>query len=108
MHIPDQESRGHISKTRVYYLVGTALLVLTVVTVGASYIDWGSTLINVLIALFIATIKASLVILFFMHMKYEDRFVWGYGIIYPAIIFAIMVGFISLDIFQRVQVIPTP
>jgi len=108
MHIANQESRGHISPTKVYFFVGTGLLILTVITVAASYIDWGSTLINVCIALAIASLKASLVILFFMHMKYEDKFIWGYGIIYPIIIFSIMVGFISLDIFQRVIPIPTP
>ncbi len=106
MHIPNQESRGHISPTKVYFVVGSALLALTVITVAASYVDWGSTLANVCIALAIASVKASLVILFFMHLKYEKMIVWGYGIIYPIILFAIMVGFISLDIFQRIQVIP--
>jgi cytochrome c oxidase subunit 4 len=46
-----------------------ALLFLTILTVGASYIDFGSG--NVVIALFIATIKASLVALFFMHLRWE-------------------------------------
>jgi cytochrome c oxidase subunit IV len=46
-----------------------ALLFLTIITVGASYIDFGSG--NVVIALFIATIKATLVALFFMHLRYE-------------------------------------
>jgi cytochrome c oxidase subunit 4 len=107
MHIPKQESRGHISDVGVYFKIGAALLVLTGITVGASYIDWGSTLINVIIALIIATVKASLVMLYFMHLKYEGKMVWGYGIMYPLVLFAIMISFISLDVFKRINVVPT-
>jgi cytochrome c oxidase subunit 4 len=46
-----------------------ALLILTAITVGASYIDFGSG--NVVIALFIATIKAIIVALFFMHLRWD-------------------------------------
>jgi cytochrome c oxidase subunit 4 len=53
----------------VYVKTLIALLILTVITVGASYVDFGSG--NIVIALFIATIKASLVALFFMHLRYE-------------------------------------
>ena len=53
----------------VYVKTLLALLFLTIVTVGASYVDFGSG--NVVIALFIATIKATLVALFFMHLRYE-------------------------------------
>ena len=47
--------------------LGTALLVLTAVTVKAAFIDLGPW--NPVIALFIATIKATLVVLYFMHVK---------------------------------------
>jgi cytochrome c oxidase subunit 4 len=53
----------------VYVKTLLALLFLTVITVGASYIDFGSG--NIVIALFIATIKASIVALFFMHLRHE-------------------------------------
>jgi cytochrome c oxidase subunit 4 len=56
---------------RTYALVLLALLCLTFITVGASYIQFGSGLINVVIALTIATIKASLVALFFMHLLHD-------------------------------------
>ena len=56
---------------KVYALVFAALIVLTVVTVGASYINWGTGLANVIIAMFIASIKASLVALFFMHLRWD-------------------------------------
>ena len=60
---------GDHGGSAVYVKTLIALLFLTVVTVGASYIDFGSG--NIVIALFIATIKASLVALFFMHLRYE-------------------------------------
>jgi cytochrome c oxidase subunit 4 len=53
----------------IYVRTLIALLVLTAITVGASYIDFGSG--NVVIALFIATIKATIVALFFMHLRYD-------------------------------------
>ncbi|HLH40070.1 MAG TPA: cytochrome C oxidase subunit IV family protein [Bryobacteraceae bacterium] len=53
----------------VYVKTLLALLILTILTVAASYIDFGSG--NVVIALLIASIKASLVALFFMHLRYE-------------------------------------
>lgn len=46
-----------------------ALLSLTILTVAAAYVDFGSG--NIVIALSIATVKATLVALFFMHLRYE-------------------------------------
>lgn len=102
MHIPDQESRGHISPTKSYFYVGGALLILTVVTVLASYVDWGSDAMNVTVALIIATVKASLVILYFMHMKYENKLIWGFGLIYPIFLFLLLFGMLAVDMFLRV------
>ena len=48
-----------------------ALLILTGITVGASYINFGSSAVNVVVALTIATIKATLVALFFMHLLHD-------------------------------------
>ena len=59
---------------RVYYTVFGALLVLTVVTVGVSLVDLGP--LSTVVALVIAATKASLVILFFMHVRYGPRLVW--------------------------------
>ncbi len=55
----------------VYYRTLAALLVLTVVTVGVSYIDFGAA--NIFISLGIATFKASLVMTFFMGLKYDSN-----------------------------------
>jgi cytochrome c oxidase subunit IV len=56
---------------KLYAMILGALLMLTVITVGAAYIDFGS--MNTVIALVIASVKASLVALFFMHLK-NDKF----------------------------------
>jgi cytochrome c oxidase subunit IV len=48
-----------------------ALLILTGITVGASYIHFGSGAANVVVALSIATVKATLVALFFMHLLHD-------------------------------------
>jgi cytochrome c oxidase subunit 4 len=57
------------AEAKTYTLTLVLLLILTAITVGASYIQFGS--LNVVIALGIATIKASLVALFFMHLRHD-------------------------------------
>jgi cytochrome c oxidase subunit 4 len=58
----------------MYYRLFAALLVLTGLTVGVAYLDLG--LLNTVIALTIATAKALLVVLFFMHVRYSHRLTW--------------------------------
>lgn len=55
----------------VYIAIFTSLLFLTGITVAASYVDFGTW--NTVVALLIATIKASLVALFFMHLWYDHK-----------------------------------
>jgi cytochrome c oxidase subunit 4 len=62
-------AHGHGDEPSIYLRTLTLLLILTAITVGASYIQFGAA--NVAIALFIASIKAILVALFFMHLKYD-------------------------------------
>jgi cytochrome c oxidase subunit 4 len=62
------EHEEHASHSLGFYiLIGTILLVLTVVTARVAFINLGA--FNPVVALLIATIKATLVILFFMHVK---------------------------------------
>lgn len=107
MHIPNQESRGHISPTKIYFIVGIALYVLTVVTVAAALFDTGSALLNFIIAMGIATLKAFLVLWYFMHMKYENKLIWIFGILYPVVLFALLVAMTVIDVFNRVPVTPS-
>ena len=62
----------HISPSRFYWGIFGALVCLTIATVKVSYYDFGSA--NILIALVIATMKASLVAAFFMHLRYDKLF----------------------------------
>jgi cytochrome c oxidase subunit 4 len=57
--------------SKFYYTIWIALLCLTVITAAISFVDLGP--LNVVVALVIATVKALLVVLFFMHVKYTSE-----------------------------------
>jgi len=63
----------HVMPLSVYFTVFGMLLVLTAVTVGVSLLALPSPY-AALVALGVATIKASLVALYFMHLRYDDKF----------------------------------
>ena len=63
-----EEHNEHIVPPGVYAVIITTLLILTGITVFAAYVDLGR--FNIVVALGIATVKATLVVLFFMHAKY--------------------------------------
>lgn len=65
-------SVSHVVPMKVLIGVWAALLVLTILTVAAIKVDLGS--LNLWIAMAIATLKASLVVLYFMHMRYDRPF----------------------------------
>lgn len=72
----------HVVPLPIYYAVFAALMVLTYVTVQAAHVDLGHPEVlgtkvpmNVILALLIACTKASLVVLFFMHVKYSTRLI---------------------------------
>jgi len=65
----------HIVPVRVYLAIFLALLVGTTLTVVAAFRDFPWQL-NTIIALTIASIKATLVVLYFMHVRYSGRLVW--------------------------------
>ena len=62
---------GHISPKSTYYAIFGGLMICTALTVGAAYIDLGN--LNFPVAFAIAVFKATLVVLFFMHVKYGSR-----------------------------------
>jgi caa(3)-type oxidase subunit IV len=64
-----QTPHVHVSSAAMFTKVLLTLLVLTIVTVGVSRVDFGAA--NMLIAMAIASVKASLVIAFFMHMLWD-------------------------------------
>jgi len=70
-HKDETAEHIHIVGPKVYVAVGSALLVLTATTCAVSYVELG--IFNPIVALAIAVLKAMLVVLFFMHMKYSPK-----------------------------------
>ena len=66
---------SHILPTRVYYTIFGILLFCTYLTVHIAFLDLGA--LNAVAALGIAVFKATLVVLFFMHVKYGTKLTWA-------------------------------
>ena len=64
-------SEHHITPLKTYLVIAGALFCLTAITVWVSYFDFGS--LNIIIAMGVATFKATLVALFFMHLLWDDK-----------------------------------
>ena len=92
-----EEIRKHV---RVYITVFIALGILTVATVAVSYIPF-SVASGVLIALLIASVKASLVACFFMHLISEKKFIYNVLILTACFFAVMMVLIISTDKDQQ-------
>jgi cytochrome c oxidase subunit 4 len=81
---------GHVVPARVLIGVWAALLVLTVATVTVTWKDFGPGL-NLWIAMGVATVKAALVLLYFMHLRY-DRPVNAIFFIFALFFVALFIG----------------
>ena len=80
----------HMVSRRVYFAIFAALVVLTVVTWSIAKLDLGK--MNAVVALTIAVVKATLVVLYFMHVRYGSRLTWvfvGAGFFWLAIMVAL-------------------
>ena len=88
----------HVISYTVFGLVLLSLIFLTGVTVGVSYFDMG--FFNVPIALFIASTKATIVLLFFMHLKYEGKVI-VISFTSTVIVLCIMITFTFWDVAFR-------
>ncbi len=73
----DSHSGHHVVPLGVYLLIFFALMVGTVLTVGAAYVELGW--LNTPVALLIAIVKATLVVLFFMHVRYNTPLMWMFA-----------------------------
>ena len=88
----------HIVPIPVYAAIFVALLVLTAVTIAVAFIDLGA--MNTAAALAIAFVKGSLVVMYFMHVKYSSRLVQlaaATGFIW----LGIMLSFTLSDVWTR-------
>lgn len=84
----------HIVSKKVYFTIFGALIVGTVLTVVAAFADLDGVFhgANTVVALTIAVIKATLVVLYFMHVRYSTRLTWVIvvaGFFWLAILFAL-------------------
>ncbi len=97
----DHDGIAHTASVKVLLVTGGALLMLTLVTVLATKVDFGTN-INLAIAMLIAVIKATLVVLFFMHLKYDKIF---HSVIFMSAILAaaLFVGITLMDSGQYQQ-----
>lgn len=91
----DHHGISHVASIKVLLGTGGSLLFLTVVTVLATKVDFGSSM-NLALAMFIAVIKATLVVLFFMHLKYDKIF---HTVVFLSAVLAaaLFVGFTLMD-----------
>jgi cytochrome c oxidase subunit 4 len=91
------EDSAHVVSFRVLLTVFIALLMLTYITVAVRSINLGG--LNIWIALGIATIKGALVVLYFMHLRYDSPF---HSIVFvTALVFMFLfLGIVILDTIQ--------
>ena len=69
---------GHVLPLRVYFGIFAALLIGTALTTWISTVDLGK--LNDVVALSIAGTKATLVVLYFMHVRYASKLIWAFSI----------------------------
>ena len=81
----------HIVPVRIYVIIFLSLLVGTGLTVFAAFVDFPWKF-NTVVALTIAVAKATLVVLYFMHVRYSMRLIWvivASALFWMAIMFAL-------------------
>lgn len=88
----------HIVPNRTFMAVWATLIALTAVTVTVAELHLGR--FSMLTALFIASLKAGLVLWFFMHLKYEKRLFKGL-LLAPIVTLAVVIGLTFFDIWYR-------
>lgn len=100
-HDDHEHGISHVASIKVLTATGGTLLLLTVVTVLATKVDFGAN-INLAMAMAIAVFKATLVVLFFMHLRYDRLF---HSVVFVGAILAasLFVGFTLMDSNQYQQ-----
>lgn len=91
-------SNGKHDHRKTYWKIWAALIFMTVITVWTSYYDFGT--MNIAVAMGIATTKAALVALFFMHLKYDNKVIIV-TFISSFVFLGIFVGLTASDLLDR-------
>jgi len=107
----DGAVHAHVSSATFYVAIFSALVFLTITTVGQSYFDLGR--LNIAIVVLIASMKASLVVAFFMHLRWDSKFnalMFISGLAFIGVFFAYTMNDTErrgdLDADQNVHVLP--
>ncbi|MGI8908391.1 MAG: cytochrome C oxidase subunit IV family protein [Candidatus Sumerlaeaceae bacterium] len=101
--LEDTHATHHIVSPVVYLVIVVILFVLTYVTILCAYKDFGG-LWNLVLALSIATIKATLVVLYFMHVKWSGRLIHitiGVSLMF----FVLLIAGVLMDQYTRHNVV---
>ena len=85
---------AHVVPVATFVKVLVFLVLLTAITVGVSRIDFG--VMNLVVAMVIASIKALTVALVFMHLKYENPLTWLYAA-FPIVLLGVLLGGVFID-----------
>jgi cytochrome c oxidase subunit 4 len=93
-----KEPEAHIVPQKTFLKVWLGLLALTAITVTVAELHLGR--LSTLTALAIASLKAGLVLWFFMHLKYESR-LFKWLLLAPIVTIAVIIGLTFLDIWYR-------
>lgn len=94
------EHEEHSTHSQGFSLaIGAVLLILTATTVGAAFVNLGA--FNPVVALLIATIKATLVVLFFMHVKGASEKLTGAVVVSGFFFLAILLSLSLADYLTR-------
>lgn len=90
--------QGHVVAKKIYFFIFGSLLALTALTTAVAYVDLGQW--NTIVALIIACCKATLVILFFMHLRWSPRLMRV--VLLSALLWlAILISLTTTDFFSR-------
>jgi len=77
-HADTHQPHSHMKALTLTFV---ALIILTILTVKISKVDFGSVAINITIAMLIASLKGLLVALYFMHLKWEEKLIIGFAVL---------------------------
>ena len=94
----------HVVNKKTYFMVFGGLVVLTLVTATVATIDLGP--LNIVVALLIAMCKASLVMLFFMHLRWSTRLVHIVAV--ASLIWLAILISLTLSDYQTRHLTPSP
>lgn len=88
----------HVHPKKFYVFTFLSLIVLTAITTGAAFVDLGA--LNTVVALAVAVLKATLVVLFFMHLK-EQTGLTRIVIVVALLWLTVLIGITASDVFTR-------